>query len=113
MAPVHAEEDYSEDSQSATEESGRRNAHTDLPLTYADMLGFAADIKTLFSAAITDRKTNLLVLTEKMASAETARKHREKAIHRLERVTSTHAHHFINMNRHLEDLDNRGRRNNN
>lgn len=71
---------------------------------------FAADIKSTFSAAITDLKSNLLVLTEKMALAEAARKQREKAICRLEKVTSSHSSHFIEMNRHLEDLDNGGRR---
>lgn len=50
------EEDYSEDSQSTAEESGRRYKQTNLPLTYADMSGFAADIKSTFSAAITDLK---------------------------------------------------------
>lgn len=73
---------------------------------------FAADINSTFSAAITDLKSNLLVLTEKMASAEAAGKQREKSICRLEKVTSSHSNHFIEMNRHLEDLDNRGRRSN-
>lgn len=73
---------------------------------------FAADIKSTFSAAITDLKTNLLVLTEKMASAEAAWKHREKVISRLEKVTTSHSILFIEKNRNLEDLDNRGRRNN-
>lgn len=110
MAPVQREEDLSEDSLSATEDNGRRETRPDHPLTYADMSVFAADIKASFSAAITDLKTNLLVLTEKMATAETAGKHRDRAINRLDRVVSSHAHHFIEMNRHLEDLDNRGRR---
>lgn len=70
----------------------------------------AADIKSTFSAAITDLKTNLMVLTEKLASAEAAGKHRDKAIHRLEKISVTQSQHFIKMNRHLEDLDNRGRR---
>lgn len=106
------EEDFSEDSQSAQEDLGRRISHSDHPLSYADMSGFAANIKSTFLAAISDLKTNLLVLTEKMASAEAAGKYREKAILRLERVTATHSPHFIEMNRHLEDLDNRGLWNN-
>lgn len=72
----------------------------------------AADIKSTFSAAITDLKSNLLALNAKMAAAGTAGKHRDKSIHRLERVSARQNHHFIEMNRHLKDLDNRGRRNN-
>lgn len=82
------------------------------PLTYAYMSSFAVDIKSTFSAAMTDLKSNLLVLTEKMAATEIAGKHREKAIHRLKKVSTSHSLHFIEINRHLEDLDNRGRRNN-
>lgn len=61
--------------------------------------------------AITDLKTNFLVITEKMASVEAAGKHRERAIHRLGKVTTSQSHHLIEINRHLEDLDKRGRRN--
>lgn len=43
---------------------------------------------------------------------EAAGKRRVKAIHRLEKVVDSHAEQFIEMNRHLEDLDNRRRRNN-
>lgn len=111
MVPTRHEENYSEDSQSAPEDSGRGLSHSEHPLTYADMSVFAADIKSTFSAVITDLNTNFLVLTEKMASTEAAGKHMDKAINRLERVTVTQAHHFIEMNRHIEDLDNRGRRN--
>lgn len=63
-----------------------------------------ANIKSTFSAAITDLKSNLLVLTEKLAAVE--------AIHRLEKVAMAHSSHVIQMNRHLEDLYNRGKRNN-
>lgn len=52
------------------------------------------------------------MLAEKMSTAEAAGRHRDKAIHRLERVTSSQPQHLININEHLEDLDNRGRRNN-
>lgn len=100
--------DFSEDSQSAAKDSGRGRNHSNKPLTYADISGFAADIKSTFSAAITDLKSNLLVLTDKMATG----RHRDRALNRPEKVTDSHATQFIEMNRHLEDLDNRGRRNN-
>lgn len=37
---------------------------------------------------------------------------RDRALHTLEKVVVVHSSHFIDMNRHLKDLDNRGRRNN-
>lgn len=84
MATPHAEEEYSEDSQSAVEDNGRDILHPDLPLTYVRMSGFAADIKATFFAAITDLKSSMLVLTDKMATTEAAGRYRDKAIHRLE-----------------------------
>lgn len=110
MAPAHNEEEYSEDSQSAPEDSGRGKHKPDHPLTFADMSLIAADIKATFSAAITDLKTSMLVINEKMAAAEAAGRHRDKAIGRLEKASLTQSQHLINMNRHIEDLDNRGRR---
>lgn len=115
MAPTQQnelhEEDFSGDSES-TEDTGRGKSRVNKPLTYADMSVFSADIKSTFSAAITDLKTNLVVLTEKLAASEHAGRQRDKAIHRLDQVTVSHAQHFIDLNRHVEDLDNRGRRNN-
>lgn len=53
IAPTHAAEDFSEDSQSAPENNGRGPSYPNLPLTYADMAIIAADIKSSFSAAMT------------------------------------------------------------
>lgn len=61
---------------------------------------------------MTDLKSSLPVLNERMTTAEMNGKHRNKAISRLDKVTVSHSNHFIDMNRHLEDLNNRGRRNN-
>lgn len=112
MVTSRVEENYSEDSQSAIEDNSRGLPHHDLPLTYAGMSGFTADNKATFSAAITDLKSSMLVITDKMATVEAAGRHRDKAIHRLEKLTCTQSQHLIEINRHLEDLDNRGRRNN-
>lgn len=79
MARTQSEkEDFSEDSQSAAEDTGRGYKQADQPLTYADMSDFAADIKSTFSVAIPDLKYNLLVLTEKLAAVETTGKHRDR-----------------------------------
>lgn len=113
MARTQGEEDdYSEDSHSAAKDGGRGYKQTNLPLTYAVMSGFAADIKSTFSAAIADLKSNLLILTEKLAAIETMGKYRDRRLLRLESVAISHSSYLIEVNRHLEDLDNRGRRNN-
>lgn len=50
-------------------------------------------VKSTLSAVITDLKTNLLVLNEKLISVEEEGKHRDKAIHRLEKISVTQAQH--------------------
>lgn len=76
------------------------------------MTDIAADIKRSFTSAITDIKTELLRLSEQMAVSERAGRRRDRALSRLDDITTAHNQHLIDMNRHLEDLDNRGRRHN-
>lgn len=71
-----------------------------LPLTFTAMTSIAVDIKFTFSAAITDLKVDILVLTEQLSSAEQAGRQREKANKWLEQVTVMHSQHFINISRH-------------
>lgn len=96
----------------ASEDSSRGNNNNDPPLIYAVMTEITADIKNSFSAAITDIKTEPLRLSEQMAVNERAGKRRDRALLRLDNITATHSQHMIDMNRHIEDLDNRGRRHN-
>lgn len=91
---------FSEESLSASKEQVR------------DMTAIAADIKNTFSTAITDLIADLLVLTEKLATAEKAGKHRDKNIQRLVHTTDSHTNHLIETNRQIEDLVSRSRRNN-
>lgn len=117
MAPAHKtahEEDMEDDEISlpASEDSARGKVTVDHPLTFADMTEIAADIKNSLSAAITDLKTDLLRLTEQMAVNERAGTRRERALIRLDDITASHSQHMIEMNRQIEDLDNRGRRHN-
>lgn len=76
------------------------------------MMKIAADIKCTFSSAITELKADILSLSEKLEGVENAGAKRDKAITRLERVADSHSAHLIEMNRQLEDLDNKGRRHN-
>lgn len=95
----------------ASDDSSAGIHNKDLPLTYAAMTDIAADIKSSFSAALSDIKTELLKLTEQMAVNERAGKRRDRALIRLDEITNTHSQHLIDMNRQIEDLDNRRRNN--
>lgn len=117
MAPPHRtnrgdDKEDDEISLPASEDSVAGNDNKDLPLTHTTMTDIAADIKRSFSVAITDIKTELLRLTEQMAVSERAGKRRDRALTGLDDITSTHSQHLIEMNRQIEDLDNRGRRHN-
>lgn len=76
------------------------------------MSAFVADIKNTFSSAITELKAVMLALNEQVHSAEHMGQKRDKALTRLESVANTHTAQLIAVNRHFEDLDNRGRRHN-
>lgn len=71
----------------------------DQPLTYSEMTQIAEDLKRSFNSAITDLKTNLITLSEQMASHKRAGMQRDKDISKLEKVTDTHSYHLIVINR--------------
>lgn len=96
----------SEDSQATSEYTMRHCSPPDHPLTYADMLIFAVDIKHTFFSAITELKADMLALNERAHTAEHLGQKRDKAISRLESVSTAHTAQLIAVNRHLEDLDN-------
>lgn len=77
---------------------GKGYKHTNQPVAYADMSGYAADIKSTFPVAITEFKFNLMVLTEKLAAVEVTGKHRDRKLHRLESVGAADSSHFIEIN---------------
>lgn len=112
MEQPHGEEEFSEDLQSTYEEEVRDNPPPDHSLTLTAMMKIAVDIKSTFWSAITELKADILSLCEKLEGVENAGVNRDKAITRLERVTDSHSAHLIEMNRQLENLDNRGRRHN-
>lgn len=83
---------------SASEDSNRGTAPPECPLTYSSIMEITTDIKSLFSAAITDIKTELLRLTEQLAVLERVGKRRDKALTRLDDIVSTHSQHLIEVN---------------
>lgn len=112
MASSPHKEDSNEESIATSEEWERDPLHADSPLTLADITEIAADIKKLVTSAITDLKTEIKNMSEQLTSQERASKKRDKAINRLELISEKHSNHRISINRHLEDVDNRGRKNN-
>lgn len=106
----HEAEHIEEDSLSASEDMVREPEHTDHPLRLSEMTKIAADIKNTLSSAITDLRADFLALSDRLSHTERAEAKRDRAVERLTTTVTSHATHLILMNRHLEDLDNRGRR---
>lgn len=81
-------------------------------LSLADLQLVALDIKSTLSAAITDLKSDMRAMASHLEHIESAALTHSAAIQQVQRVISVHAQHLIDMNRHLEDLDNRDWRRN-
>lgn len=113
MSLMGRKAEHNEDSLSASEDTVREPGYTDHPLRYSEMTKIAADIKSTFSSAITDLRADFLALSDWLSHTERAEATRDRAMGKLTATVSSHATHLMLMNRHLEDLDNRGRRQNN
>lgn len=111
VLPGH-EAEHSKESMSASEETVRDLEYSDHPLQLSERSMIAADIKNTFSSAITDLKADLLALSDHLSHTEKAEAKWDRAVERLTCTVSSHATHLILINRHLEDLDNRGKRQN-
>lgn len=96
----------------ASEDTVRDLECTDQPLQLSEMTKIAADIKNTFSSAITDLKADLLALSDHLSHTERVEAKRDRAVERLASTVSSNATLLILINRHLEDLDNRGQRQN-
>lgn len=105
MATAHHEKNSKEESLPASEDYVKDTDHADPPLTFSALTAISTDIKSSLSAAINDLKAGLLVMSESLAATEHQGRWRDKAISRLEDITVLYA-----MNKHLKDIDNRGRR---
>lgn len=78
----------------------------------ADLTSIASDIKATFSAAISDLKSHLHQMGERLHVVEETSTRHESVIKRLRRSTVLHHSRLLDLHRHVEDLDNRGRRHN-
>lgn len=82
------------------------------PLNIQDLRTIAADIKDTLSAAISELRLDICALYDRVHEVE---KVTERHVTVLRRATHRIANHTLqlrDMNRHMEDLDNRGRRHN-
>lgn len=84
---------------------------TPLP-NLADLQSVAADIKNTLGSAISELTVELRSVTARLTETEKSSATQATAIRQLQRSTDSHTAHLIEINRYLEDLDNRGRRHN-
>lgn len=91
---------------------GTSAPHTSPLLCLSDPQQVALDIKSMLFAAIADLKTDIRAVATRLEHVEMATMTHGTAIHQVQKVVSVHAQHLIEMHRHMEDLDNRGRRRN-
>ena len=92
--------------------SGIQGVATQRSLTIDDLKSVATDIKDALAAAISELRLDLRSLTDRVSQTETVIEDHESALRRCTRKVDDHALQMRDMNRHMEDLDNRGRRQN-
>lgn len=72
----------------------------------------AEDIKDTLSAAIAELRLDFRALNERVLRVETVTERHDTAIHLVTDCIDSHTLQMRDMQRHLEELDNRGRRHN-
>lgn len=78
-------------------------------LCLSDLQAVALDTKANLSAAITDLKADIQGIAAMMGSVEQATARHADAIKQVQKSSDMHLSHIIEIYRHLEDLNNRGR----
>lgn len=74
-----------------------------------DLRSVTVDIKATLSSAIADLRTEVRAIAARMDNMETATAKQGREIRRIQATTSTHTATLRSMQKHIEDLDNRGR----
>lgn len=77
-------------------------------LSLSDLCAVAADIKSTLSTAISGLKAELQGVALRVEEVETTSLHHDNSLCHLQQITESHSVHLIDLNRHLEDLDNCG-----
>lgn len=81
-------------------------------LTINDLKAVATDIKETFSAAITELRRDIHTINGRILSVEKMAAQHDTALKHTNFSIDAHTLQLRDLNRHLEDLDNRGRRHN-
>lgn len=81
-------------------------------LNINDLRSIAADIKDTLSAAIAELRIDIHTLTDRVHEVEQAMTQHEHVLRKATRRIDTHTIQLREIQRHVEDLDNRGRRHN-
>lgn len=77
-----------------------------------DLRSVAADIKNTLTAAITDLRIDIQAITGRVMAVEKITASHSTELRKNHLLIDTHTRQLRDMNRHLEDLDNRSRRHN-
>lgn len=77
-----------------------------------DMQEIAADIKNTLSAVISDLRRDIQAINLRVEEVEHTAARHDASLCQVQQVTESHAIHLRELQQHLEDLDNRGRRHN-
>lgn len=88
------------------------NAGHNTPIGINDLRAVAAEITSTLSAAIADIKSSIQSVTGRVEEMEITTARHEDSITQLQNSRDSYSLLLRDFNRHLEDLDNRGRRNN-
>lgn len=111
MAPPSPTSDELSQTPSTAVQWGTDTPHHSLT-TKADLSKLAEDIKGTITAAVADLRADIRVLTDKVTTLEKKEAHTTEAVRQLDKIAWAHNRHLIEMARNIEDLDNRGRRQN-
>lgn len=82
------------------------------PINIQDLRLIADDIKETLSAAISELRLYLRVLNDRVQVVERVTERQETTLHSVTEKIDSHTLQMRDMQRHLEDLDNRGQRHN-
>lgn len=77
-----------------------------------DLQNIASDIKSTLSAAIGELRLDIQAVAVRLERVEATTSRQENAIAQVQQVSDHHSFQLREMNRHLEDLDNRAGRHN-
>lgn len=83
--------------------------HPTSAVSLADLHSVAMDIKNTLSAAISDICSDIQAIVLRVEKVKETQARHDASLCHVQQVTESHAIHLREINRHMEDLDNRGR----